>query len=60
MCQLTAGGKLGVEAGQWSAELFADNLFNNREALTPADVTYDNQSLRLRPRTLGLRGNYRF
>jgi iron complex outermembrane receptor protein len=57
---VTAGGKLGVEAGQWSAELFADNIFNNREALTPPDVTYDNQSLRLRPRTLGLRANYKF
>jgi hypothetical protein len=55
-----AGGTLGLEASRWSGELFADNIFNNREALTPPDIIYDLQSTRLRPRTVGLRANYRF
>jgi iron complex outermembrane recepter protein len=55
-----AGSTLGVEADHWSSELYADNIFNNREALTPPDIIYGSQSIRLRPRTIGLRTNYRF
>jgi iron complex outermembrane receptor protein len=56
----SAGGELGVAAQRWSAELFAENIFNNREAVTPPDVTVDFQSIRLRPRTVGLRANTKF
>lgn len=55
-----AGTRVGVEADHWSTELYGDNLFNNREAVTPPDVNVDYQSIRLRPRTIGLRANYKF
>jgi iron complex outermembrane recepter protein len=55
-----AGARLGVEADHWSTELYGDNLFNNREAATPPDINVDFQSVRLRPRTIGMQANYKF
>lgn len=42
----------------WTATLFIDNAFNNRE--TPSPGPTPNYDLRIRPRTVGLSADYKF
>lgn len=57
---LQANARLGVEADRWTAELFAENLFNEDGRVTAPDLGVGNQSVRLRPRTIGLQATFQF
>lgn len=51
---------VGLESAHWSVQLYGDNLTNNRNAVTPPDPTYGDNSVRLRPLTVGLQTAFRF
>lgn len=54
----TLGGTLGVQADNWTAELFATNLTNEYAALSGSFV-YDRKRITpMRPRTIGIRVSY--
>lgn len=55
-----ANARLGVEAERWTAELFAENLFDEDGRVTAPDLTIGDQSVRLRPRTIGLQATFKF
>lgn len=57
---IQANARLGVEADRWSAELYAENLFNEDGAVTAPDINRANQSVRLRPRTIGVQATFKF
>lgn len=57
---IRANARLGVEADRWSAELYAENLFNEDGAVTAPDINRANQSVRLRPRTIGVQATFNF
>jgi len=45
---------IGFQSDRWSLSLYGDNLTDDRGAITPPDITYANNSVRQRPRTIGL------
>jgi iron complex outermembrane recepter protein len=51
--------RLGLESDQWSVELYADNLLDERAALSPSNIT-TGMSDRQRPRTIGVQLDYHF
>ena len=57
---LIAGVTLGVSADQWSAELYVDNLFDEKAELS-RNFVFDRERVTFaRPQTLGLRFSYDF
>lgn len=56
----TLRASIGFERDQWSAELYGDNLLDDRDALAPPDPNYASQSIRQRPRTIGVQGTFTF
>lgn len=55
-----AGATVGLSTEQWSAELFADNLFDKRAELARNFVFDRERVTYARPRTIGLRFSYGF
>ncbi|MGL6161905.1 TonB-dependent receptor [Microbulbifer sp.] len=62
--ELDSWALLGMTAGftgdHWSAELFADNLTDERAEVSGSFVFDRHRVSMVRPRTLGVRGSYRF
>lgn len=50
----------GLQGARWSVDLYGDNLLNETPAVTPADLTIANNSVRLRPRTIGLQATFNY
>ncbi|PZU58085.1 MAG: hypothetical protein DI547_11825 [Sphingobium sp.] len=57
----TVGGRIGVEAGNWSAALYVQNLFD-KYAVTYKETSFlfENRNTLLRPRTIGLNIGVRY
>lgn len=51
---------IGLESGHWSVGLYGDNLLDDRNAITAPDMTYANNTVRQRPRTIGLQGTFKY
>lgn len=51
---------LGLAGDRWSAELFGDNLTNDLGAASPPNPLYANDSVRQRPRTIGLQATFKY
>jgi outer membrane receptor protein involved in Fe transport len=56
----TYGASGGLSRGQWSAQLFAQNLTNSGAAVDMGAGQYILVKVPLRPRVLGLTINYKF
>jgi iron complex outermembrane recepter protein len=52
--------RLGIEADRWTAELYAENLFDERGAVAPPNQGAALTSFRLRPRTVGVQVTFDF
>ena len=57
---MQTNARLGVEADRWTAELYGENILDEDGAVTAPDINRANQSVRLRPRTVGLQASFRF
>ncbi len=56
----TADGSTGVNFDSWEFTLFAKNLTNTRTVIQRPSVQFLPEQYQLRPRTIGLSGNYEF
>jgi iron complex outermembrane recepter protein len=57
---LQAVARLGVEADRWTAELYAENLFDEGGSVTAPDLGGAFNTVRLRPRTIGIQATFKF
>ena len=57
---LLVGATVGLSSDKWSAELFADNLFDKQAELSRNFVFDRERVTYARPRTVGLRFSYDF
>jgi outer membrane receptor protein involved in Fe transport len=57
---LQAVARLGVESDRWTAELYAENLFNEDGSVTAPDLGGAFNTVRLRPRTIGIQATFKF
>ena len=56
----TADGSAGVNFDRWEFSLFAKNLTNTRTVIQRPSIQFLPEQYQLRPRTIGLSGNYEF
>jgi iron complex outermembrane receptor protein len=56
----TADGSTGVNFDSWELSLFAKNLTNTRTVIQRPSVQFLPEQYQLRPRTIGVSGNYEF
>ena len=55
-----AVARVGIEADRWTAELYAENLFDEDGSVTAPDLGGAFNTVRLRPRTIGLQATFKF
>jgi iron complex outermembrane recepter protein len=56
----TLSASIGLESERWSAEIFGDNLLDDRNAIMPPDPFRFGISGRQRPRMIGLQTTFRY
>lgn len=56
----TLKASFGLEGDRWSVDVYGDNLLNDHDAVSPPDFIYATNSIRQRPRTIGLQGTFSF
>lgn len=56
---LVTRARIGIDNETWGVFLYANNLFDEDSAFTPANPEFSIQATRLRPRTIGLNVKYR-
>lgn len=58
--QRTLDASIGFERDRWTVEIYGDNLLNETDAITPPDITSALESVRQRPRTLGVQATFNY